>query len=280
MRTEREKWGGKIHAGTLRIVSGQLELPAGEECCLILLASGSCGLRSVPAVPETEDAPPQPLNPGCLLLLGPHCGVELHQTSHTVPELVGCSFPSAALAEVRAMGCRDMECLFPQEGRLTLYGSAQWTTQMRTLLALMCGEDDQPDSPALWYLGLLLQYAQREYLAQGGGMLRPHNETVDQICAYLTDHYQQKLSLAEVAAQFYLSPYYLSRLFRRVTGQSMVDFINARRIEAAQRLLETTELSITAVAEQTGFLTAAHFRRVFRELLGVGPLQYRKGFRK
>lgn len=56
-----------------------------------------------------------------------------------------------------------------------------------------------------------------------------------------------------MAAQFYLSPYYLSRLFRRVTGQSIVDFINARRIEAAQRLLETTELSITAVAEQTGF---------------------------
>ena len=130
---------------------------------------------------------------------------------------------------------------------------------------------EDPESPVLWYLGLLLQYAQKEYLAQGGSMSRPHNETVDQICAYLTDHYQQKLSLSEVAAQFYLSPYYLSRLFRRVTGQSIV---------AAQRLLETTELSITAVAEQTGFLTAAHFRRVFRELLGVGPLQYRKGFRK
>ena len=64
--------------------------------------------------------------------------------------------------------------------------------------------------------------------------------------------------------------------FKRVTGQSIVDYINARRIEAAQKLLETTELSIGSVAEQTGFASAAHFRRVFRETMGVGPLQYRK----
>ncbi len=91
----------------------------------------------------------------------------------------------------------------------------------------------------------------------------PRNETVEQICAYLAANYQQKLSLTEVAARFYISPYYLSRLFRRVTGQSIVDYINARRIEAAQKLLETTELSIGSVAEQTGFASAAHFRRVF-----------------
>ena len=75
-------------------------------------------------------------------------------------------------------------------------------------------------------------------------------------------------------------PYYLSRLFKRVTGQSIVDYINNRRIEAAQKLLETTELSISAVAEQTGFASAAHFRRVFHEVMGTGPLQYRKAHKK
>lgn len=278
MRPEREKWSEKIRAGGLRVEGGRFELPPGEDCFLILLSGGSCELRPFPVQEEQE--PAQTLNPGCLVLLGPQSGMQMQQTSHTALDLVGCHFPSAALAELRSMGCRDLEGMLPPQGRLTLYGSAQWTTRLRTLLALLWGEMEDPESPVLWYLGLLLQYAQKEYLTQGGSMSRPHNETVDQICAYLTDHYQQKLSLSEVAAQFYLSPYYLSRLFRRVTGQSIVDFINARRIEAAQRLLETTELSITAVAEQTGFLTAAHFRRVFRELLGVGPLQYRKGFRK
>lgn len=82
-----------------------------------------------------------------------------------------------------------------------------------------------------------------------------------------------------MAAQFYLSPYYLSRLFRRVTGQSIVDFINVRRIEAARRLLESTDLGINDVAEETGFSTTAHFRRVFREQVGVSPMQYRKARR-
>ena len=84
------------------------------------------------------------------------------------------------------------------------------------------------------------------------------------------------IHISEPTRPLYISPYYLSRLFRRVTGQSIVDYINARRIEAAQKLLETTELSIGSVAEQTGFASAAHFRRVFRETMGVGPLQYRK----
>lgn len=278
MRTERGPKSGKIHAGGLRVEGGRFELAPCEDCYLVLLASGSCGLRPFP-LPE-EAPPPQALNTGCLVLLGPQSGIELQQTSHTAPELVGCRFPAGALGELRAMGCRELERMFPPQGRLTLYGSAQWTARLRTLLALLWGQMEDPYPPSLWYLGLMLQYAQREYRAQGGSMTRPHNETVDRICAYLTDHYQQKLSLSEVAAQFYLSPYYLSRLFRRVTGQSIVDFINARRIEAAQRLLETTELSITAVAEQTGFLTPAHFRRVFREQIGVGPLQYRKSFRK
>ena len=104
---------------------------------------------------------------------------------------------------------------------------------------------------------------EQEHRAQSAADARPRNETVEQICAYLAANYQQKLSLTEVAARFYISPYYLSRLFRRVTGQSIVDYINARRIEAAQKLLETTELSIGSVAEQTGFASAAHFRRVF-----------------
>ena len=59
-----------------------------------------------------------------------------------------------------------------------------------------------------------------------------------------------------------------------------MDYITNRRLAAAQTLLETTELSISAVAEQTGFASAAHFRRVFHEVMGTGPLQYRKAHKK
>ena len=136
------------------------------------------------------------------------------------------------------------------------------------------------DYPGALYLLLVLHYIEQECIAESSAVARPHNKTVERICAYLAANYRQKFSLSEVAARFYLSPYYLSRLFKRVTGQSIVDYINNRRIEAAQKLLETTELSISAVAEQTGFASAAHFRRVFHEVMGTGPLQYRKAHKK
>ena len=72
----------------------------------------------------------------------------------------------------------------------------------------------------------------------------------------------------------------MSRGLGDVYKRQIVDYINNRRIEAAQKLLETTELSISAVAEQTGFASAAHFRRVFHEVMGTGPLQYRKAHKE
>ena len=161
-----------------------------------------------------------------------------------------------------------------------LYGSVQWNSRLRTLLELMRTAMEEPDYPGALYLLLVLHYIEQECIAESSAVARPHNKTVERICAYLAANYRQKFSLSEVAARFYLSPYYLSRLFKRVTGQSIVDYINNRRIEAAQKLLETTELSISAVAEQTGFASAAHFRRVFHEVRGTGPLQYRKAHKK
>ena len=194
------------------------------------------------------------------------------------PELLGCRFPVAVLHDIRNTAQRDYSALFEPGQATLLYGPVQWSSCLRTVLELMRKARGEQDYPGMLYLGLLLHYAEQEYRAESHAA-RPRNETVEQICAYLAANYQQKFSLSEVAAKFYISPYYLSRLFRRVTGQSIVDYINGRRIEAAQKLLETTELSIGTVAEQTGFASAAHFRRVFRETMGTGPLQYRKSHR-
>ena len=274
MKTERERSKGKISADAIRLNDGNFTLPADDdECSIIMLVSGSCNFTS----PEQTIT----LNPGCVMLLGTGCSGSFQQIGHTIPEMAGCRFPSSALHELRKMTQRDdFARLFASKQFISMYGAAQWNNRIRTLLELMRSATDEPDFPGLDYLALLLHYVEHEYTAESKSSAHPHNETVEKICAYLASNYQQKFSLSEVAAHFYLSPYYLSRLFRRVTGQSIVDYVNSRRIEAAQHLLETTELSISAVAEQTGFSTAAHFRRVFHELMGIGPLQYRKSHKK
>ena len=272
MKSEREKLNAKVKAVSLRLTGGRLDLPSEEDVCYLLLVSdGSCTLR------RGEEA--MLVNPGSALLLGEGGGTFL-QAGYAVPELVGCRFPLHVLHELKGVTQRDFTRLFADGQTTVLYGPVQWTNRLRTLLEMMRTAMEEPDYPGALYLVLLLHYVEQECIAESSAVARPHNETVEQICAYLSANYQQKFSLSKVAARFYLSPYYLSRLFRRVTGQSIVDYINNRRIEAAQRLLETTELSISAVAEQTGFASAAHFRRVFREVMGISPLQYRKGHKK
>lgn len=256
MRSEREKITGKVAAATLRLNIGRYELPPDEDTCYLLLVSeGSVTLEYK----------------GGNVLVNP---------GSAVPQIVGCHFPLGMLHDLKNTAGRDFGRLFAPGERTVLYAPVQWQSRIRTLLEMMASASTEQDYPGPLYLLLILHYVEQECIAESSAVARPHNETVEQICAYLAANYRQKFSLTEVAAQFYLSPYYLSRLFRRVTGQSIVDYINNRRIEAAQKLLETTELSISAVAEQTGFASAAHFRRVFREVMGTGPLQYRKGHKK
>ncbi len=102
------------------------------------------------------------------------------------------------------------------------------------------------------------------------------NELIQQVQQYISTHYQEELTLSNVAARFYISPSYLSRLFRRVTNLSIVEYINGVRVMAAKNLLETTHLRIEELAAQSGFSTSAHFTRVFKQGTGLSPHQYRK----
>lgn len=268
MKAEREKINANVKADTVRLNGSKLELTADEEMGTFLLVSeGSCTLQ----MGENSLL----LNPGSALLLGAGDAV-LSAAGAAVPELVGCRFPLSALHELRSAAQQDFARLFLPGEVTVLYGPVLWTRRLRTLLEMMRSAMPEQDYPGGLYLLLILHYVEQECLAESSAVARPRNETIEQVCAHLAANYRQKFSLTEVAARFYLSPYYLSRLFRRVTGQSIVDYLNNRRIEAAQKLLETTELSISAIAEQTGFASAAHFRRVFREVMDISPLQYRK----
>lgn len=67
------------------------------------------------------------------------------------------------------------------------------------------------------------------------------------------------------------SPYHFARAFKRATGQSVHQYVIARRLAAGRDLLETTPLSIAEVAEQVGFADHSHFARAFKRCYGVAP---------
>lgn len=89
--------------------------------------------------------------------------------------------------------------------------------------------------------------------------------------------YASKLTIQELSNQVYITPQYLSRLFRRFVGSSAYEYLTNYRISKAKELLQTkSRMDIQNIAEQVGFEDASHFIAVFKKQTGVTPLQFRK----
>lgn len=99
---------------------------------------------------------------------------------------------------------------------------------------------------------------------------------IQQCIRYIEDHYPEEISLGSLADQAYLSPEYFSRIFKRLTSQTPIEFINTVRLDRARQLLATTEASITEIAFQTGFHDSNYFTRLFKKVVGQTPGEFRR----
>lgn len=85
-----------------------------------------------------------------------------------------------------------------------------------------------------------------------------------------------KLLIENTASTCFISPSYLSSLFKQDTGTTIVDYINSQRVDRAAVLLATTDRSIAAVAAAVGILDVNYFTKIFKKQLGTTPTQYRR----
>ena len=73
-----------------------------------------------------------------------------------------------------------------------------------------------------------------------------------------------------------MSKYYMCRIFKEYTGFTITEYVNTLRIKKATQILETSNLSISDVAAELGFESASYFKRIFKKIMNVTPLKYRK----
>ena len=102
------------------------------------------------------------------------------------------------------------------------------------------------------------------------------NKNMLLITEYINANYKSNITLDILASKFSLSKYYLCKLFKKSVGFTFSDFLNQVRVTEAKKLLETTELSVADVAYETGYSDIAYFCRVFKKLMGITALKYRK----
>ncbi|MBE1440957.1 MULTISPECIES: AraC family transcriptional regulator [unclassified Paenibacillus] len=103
---------------------------------------------------------------------------------------------------------------------------------------------------------------------------KPHQ--AERILAWLEGHYTEPLRLEKMAGELHLSPHHLSHLFKECTGSSISDYVIARRMQQAVKLLISTDQSVAYIGESVGMPNCSFFCKTFKKQLGVTPHQYRK----
>ncbi|MFD3698474.1 GlxA family transcriptional regulator [Streptomyces sp. NPDC058646] len=173
----------------------------------------------------------------------------------------------------------DADPVFVRSGRV--WTGAGISTCMDLALALVA--EDHGEEPALAVARQLVMYLRR----QGGQsqfsvpLSRPAaaRRDIDALRAFITEHLDEDLSAPVLAGRMCLSERHFARVFRQETGTSPASYVEAARVEAARRLLETTDQPLEQVAAATGLGSVETLHRAFRKQINTTPASYRRRFR-
>ncbi len=95
------------------------------------------------------------------------------------------------------------------------------------------------------------------------------------VMTYMDHHYQEPITLDNIAQKFYVSKEYLSRAFKTYSGENISDYILRKRMEKARELISEQNIAIKHVAQMMGYDDIAYFYRVFKKHFGFPPGELR-----
>lgn len=99
---------------------------------------------------------------------------------------------------------------------------------------------------------------------------------IRQAKAFIQAHHGRQITLGEVAAAIHMSSFYFCKMFKRKTGVNFTEFVSRTRIERARNLLLNPNLRVSEIAYEVGFQSLTHFNRVFKQILGQSPTEFRE----
>ncbi len=99
---------------------------------------------------------------------------------------------------------------------------------------------------------------------------------IKQMIGFIQEHFQEKLTLDDIAAQANISRNSCLSCFKRVLGMSPMEYVIGQRLERALHLLDSAELSVAEISDFCGFGDPSYFGKAFRKRTGLTPSQYRE----
>ncbi|GGF66558.1 hypothetical protein GCM10010912_09440 [Paenibacillus albidus] len=107
-----------------------------------------------------------------------------------------------------------------------------------------------------------------------------NSSTVQKIKAIIQTGYAGELPISRIAEEVYLTPNYISLIFKKETGETLTDYLTRIRLGKAKELLQTTDLKVMEISEKVGYENPHYFSTVFKKNVGVHPLKYRSDHSK
>lgn len=214
-----------------------------------------------PAVGSVDGGRVKQLRPEVLLMISSAYGdfeytqkaIQFQVDAYILKPVVVAEFHAALQRVLGRLERRD-QLLEQRRKLLEEYRDANYYQREKLLQTLLDGEAESPAEPP-------------EDTAA--------NAIITRAQTLIQENYQKDIGLEWVAEQIYLSPGYLSGLFKRETGKSIIQYITILRMEKARELLTQTNRKIADIAQAVGYNNASYFCLLFRKYYGVTAHQMR-----
>ena len=102
------------------------------------------------------------------------------------------------------------------------------------------------------------------------------NSIIEKADKYILEHYNEDISLDEIAQHVNLSSYYFSRFYKNATGTNFTDKMVMLRMDKAKELLKQEELSVKDVSYMVGYSDPNYFSKIFKKVTGFNASEYKR----
>lgn len=166
-----------------------------------------------------------------------------------------------------------LEIVFIAENRVVEQDSKRNTIKERSEYLRSIQSFSNSAQLESWFVEKLMEVAK----SMTGVRKKRVSGIIQKATQYIDQHYNQEITLEDIAREVDISPYYLSKLFKEEMGENYIEYLTNQRVEHAKMSLKNISLTIKEVGINVGYSDPNYFSRIFKKYVGVTPSEYRNG---
>ena len=160
-----------------------------------------------------------------------------------------------------------------------LYSSGGANSYWNLLLYMVEKYTDRPTAIlAAKYFAVDIERDSQAAFMLFNGQRAHEDDTIKQVQAWLEAHYTNKVTVDELAERFAIGRRSFERRFKKATNNTVVEYLQRVKMEAAKRSFETSRKNINEVMFDVGYTDTKAFRTIFKKVTGLTPIEYRNKY--